>query len=183
MRDKAHLELDNTLRFLYSSFRYIKGLSVAIEFKHNGRIWRADTAEEAIELRNRLEGDGLFDAGTAMQYAESASWTPDAVTGLLESVGKLQKEFLKFLFENFERSSLLGIESSEIIKALKLRSEEALAGVLSGLSKHLKKLDMRPDDLYVVRVKWTKDGKIRNFHLKGNFKATAEELGWPEKWI
>jgi len=168
---------------MYDGFRYIKGLTVAIEFKHNGRIWRADTAEEAIELRNRLESDGTFDTGTAMQYVESASWTPDAVTGLLESVGKLQKEFLKFLFVNFERSSLLGIESSEIIKALKLDSEEALAGVLSGLSKRLKKLGMQSDDLYMVRVKWTKNGKVRSFHLKGKFKAAAEELGWPEKWI
>jgi len=170
-------DLDSTLRFIYSTFRN-KNYAMAIEFKHNGRIWRADTAEEAIVLRRRLEDedDEKLASGEEVSIVNT-DWTPDAVTDLLKSSGDLQKRFLSYLYEHNN------VTSTEIVKALKLQSEEAFAGVLSGLSKKLKKTQLHPGDLYSVTVQWTSDGKIRRFTLSTGFKWAAEQLGWPETWI
>jgi hypothetical protein len=152
---------------------------MAIEFKHNGRIWRADTAEEAITLRQRLEDedDHLLASGEELSVVNNTDWTPDAVTDLLTSSGDLQKKFLRYLYDHSNATS------TEIVKSLKLQSEVAFAGVLSGLSKRLKKTELQPGDLYSVTVQWTNEGKIRRFTLSSGFKWAAEQLGWPETWI
>jgi hypothetical protein len=157
---------------------------MAIEFKHNGRIWRTDTTEEARTLRRELEEADQFayEVGEDPSVIEEDVWTSDAVVELLKGAGQLQKNFLKFLHEKGEAFNTK-VESSEIVKALKIDSEEALAGVLSGLSKHLKKIGRQPSELYLVTIQWTKDGKIRRFQLKHSFRWAATQLGWPDKWI
>ena len=101
-------------------------------------------------------------------------WTPDAVTDLLKGSGDLQKKFLRYLYE---QDSV--VTSTQIVKALKLQSEVAFAGVLSGLSKRLKKTQLQPGDLYSVTVQWTNEGKIRRFTISSGFRWAAEQLGWP----
>jgi hypothetical protein len=153
---------------------------VAIEFKHNGRIWRTDTVEEAVLLRRRLESDdqALLEEGEEPDVIHEDVWNPDTAVELLRTSGHLQKQFLKLLKE--KRGF---VDSEEIVKFLKIDSGEALAGVLSGLSKGLKKIDRRTSDLYSVAVEWGKDGKVRRFCLEPGFRWAVEKLGWPEKWI
>ena len=153
-----------------------------IEFKHNGRIWRTDSVDEAVALRRKLEiNDQIaFEAGEDIdEYQEERQqvWTPDAVMDLLKGVGFHQRRFLKALAA--EESP---INSEQILKTLSLNSEEALAGVLSGLSKQLKKLGMKTTDLYGVSVKWTGKTKNRSFWLSSEFRSAADELGWPDNW-
>jgi hypothetical protein len=178
MSATQQFDLDTTLRYIYSTFRN-KKYTMAIEFKHNGRIWRCDTAEEAIELRQKLEtdDDDTYASGGEPAVAKP-DWTPDAVTDLLKGSGDLQKKFLRYLYEHDK-----AVTSAEIVKALKLHSEEAFAGVLSGLSKRLKKTELQPGDLYSVTVQWTTTGKVRRFKLASGFRWTAMQLGWPETWI
>ncbi|MGC1433384.1 MAG: hypothetical protein WA811_14155 [Candidatus Sulfotelmatobacter sp.] len=151
---------------------------MAIEFKHNGRLWRADTAAEAIALRQHLEDndDAALASGEEISVVNT-DWTPDSVTELLKGVGDLQKRFLKLLYEK------QSVTSREAVKTLKLDSEVALAGVLSGLSKRLKKTDLQTGDLYSVSVRWVTEGKIRTFKMTMGFRWAAEQLGWPENWI
>ena len=79
---------------------------MAIEFKHNGRVWRCDTAEEAIRLRYQLEQDDEdeYASGGDPSIIEEQVWTPDTFTELLQGSGNLQKNFLKFLYEKGENS-------------------------------------------------------------------------------
>src|SRR6185437_186202 len=125
---KDEIDLDSTLRYLYRTLRHCRALLVAIEFKHRGKLWRADTAKEAIELRQQLEAEdrALIDAGEIPDdYSEEDVWTPDAVVDLLKGVGERQKRFIKLLFEENE------ILSAKVVKKLGLSSEVALAGALS----------------------------------------------------
>lgn len=158
---------------------------MAIEFKHNGRIWRCDTAEEAIQLRNQLEqdDDAEYASGGEPSVIEEEVWTSDTFTELLKGAGTLQKKLIKHLYEKGDSGWDNGVDSSELVKALKVDSEEALAGVLSGLSKNLKRIGRQPSELYSVDVQWLKDGKARKFRLKKGFRWAATQLGWPEKWI
>ena len=172
--------LDNTLRYLYATLRNGGASLVAIEFKHRGRQWRADTIEEALELRKLLDEE---DQAAAMSGEEPAdqevhSWTPDVVTELLQGLGDLQKSFLRALYEHRTH-----VPSTDIVVALGLDAEVSLAGVLSGLSKQAKKLDIMPWNLYDLQITWKGKAKTRSFKLKGAFRWALDELGWPENWI
>jgi hypothetical protein len=152
---------------------------MAIEFKHGGRMWRADTAKEAITLRRQLETDdeAALQHGEEPDWITEPVWTPDSIMELLRGLGQQQKMFLKVLCERQV------VKSEQVIDLLPVKSEVSLAGVLSGLSKQLKKLGFKPWDLYAVTVEWTGKDKTRSFRLVGNFRWAANEIGWPEKWI
>ena len=52
---KSNFPLDSTLRYSYITFRNRRCPLVAVEFKYKGTVWRVDTAQEAVALRNELE--------------------------------------------------------------------------------------------------------------------------------
>lgn len=177
--EKRNFALDNTLRYLYITLRNKRKPLMAIEFRHNGRLWRADTPEEAIALRERLEAHDrseLHDGADPSGF-DSDIWTPDLTVELLEGLGQRQKEFLKLLYKRQE------VTSTEAANHLKLASEVSLAGVLSGLSKQAKRLEMKPWQLYLTTVEWDGKEKTRTFKLSNAFRTAAGEIGWPETWI
>jgi len=157
---------------------------MAIEFEHRGRKWKADTPEEAIRLRRQLEkidveeeqfGELNLGAEYDEQLRIETVWTPDIFWAFIENIGRQQRETVKALLENPR-----GITSSKLAQRLKLPNEMALAGVLSGLSKQLKKLDLKPAHLYSVNTRWMSDKKEREFVTHRAFDLAAEEIGWPE---
>src|SRR5579862_4711953 len=147
-KEEQKTTLDNTLRYLYSTLRNRGATLVAIEFKHGGRTWRADTVEEAIELRDRLEMEDriAIESGEDPDWREEQVWTPETAKELLDNLGEYQKAFLRTLHEHRG----VWMASEDILKETKLDSEVAFAGVLSGLSKQLKKINLRPSNLYEV---------------------------------
>jgi hypothetical protein len=150
-----------------------------IEFKHGGRVWRADTPQEAIELRSLLEFKDAraHENGEEVDYIEDQLWTHDTVMDLLKGIGAQQMAFLLALEEN--NGSMF---SDQVCKQLQLGSELVLAGVLSGLSKQVKKLGLRPEDLFRVTIHWKGKDKARSFRLNSHFEWIAANLGWPENW-
>lgn len=158
---------------------------MAIEFEHRGRKWKADTPEEAIRLRRELEQIdaeeeqyGELDLGGEHdeQIRIETVWTPDIFWAFINSIGRQQTETVKALLENPQ-----GITSSKLAERLKLPNEMALAGVLSGLSKQLKKLDLKPAHLYSVNTRWISENtKEREFVTQRAFDLAAEEVGWPQ---
>jgi hypothetical protein len=144
---------------------------------HDGRKWRVDTVDEAMALRERLKQADR--AAPRWRQQPKRNLTADTVVEMLDQIGPLQRQFLA---ELSKRGREPYVTSEEIVKALKLDSEVAFAGVLSGLSKQLKKLSLTPYDLYLVRVAWTGKEKMRLFNLTEDFKLTADEIGWPDAW-
>jgi hypothetical protein len=148
---------------------------MAIEFEHNGKKYKADTPEEAVRLQFELGKHDLMHGS----YPHSTSrrvWTADVAMDLIEGIGELQKKFLAVLVE---RASP---KSGTLVEKLGLESEVALAGVVSGLSKQLRKMDIQPNSLYRVDVEWKGKDKVRSFVLSSDFRDAATELGWPEAW-
>jgi hypothetical protein len=175
--------LDKTLRYLYSALRITGCQLMAIEFKHRGKTWRADTVEEAVSLRKKLEDqdreigiyeDDQFDVHGNPVYVNA--WDVDRFMELMENIGDLQKLFLEELWAKYE------VPSSAVVKNLHLSSEVALAGVLSGLSKQLKKMNLKTQDLFSIRVEWKLKNKRRLFTLHPDFTQSAMEAGWLEEW-
>ena len=156
---------------------------MAIQFTHRGKEWRADTVEEALELRSKLEAQDQYDFDSGSWLGEEDSspeaaklWTPDAITDLLHNAGELQKGFIRLISDSAEMTS------AELVKKLKLPSEVAFAGVLSGLSKQLKRMKLAPEHLYTVTISWDGKSKTRTFKIIRQFKWAASELGWPDEW-
>ncbi|HEY5027942.1 MAG TPA: hypothetical protein VIK39_06005 [Candidatus Angelobacter sp.] len=158
---------------------------MAIEFEHRGKKWKTDTPEEAIRLRRELEEldaeeEQFGELDLRGEYDEQLRidtvWTPDIFWTFIGNIGRQQIETVKALLENPR-----GITSGKLAERLKLPNEMALAGVLSGLSKQLKKLNLKPAHLYSVNTRWIGENtKEREFVTQRAFDLAAEEVGWPE---
>jgi hypothetical protein len=175
-----NIVLDETLRHQYIAI-WNKGASlVAIKFIHRGKKWEADTPEEAVRLRRELEAWDEADAeegvGMSAQEVRAESvWTPDTFWNFVNDIGSHQKKAVIALLHN--HGSLKAADLAEGIGI----EEGALGGVLSGLSKQLKQLELKPYDLYRVHTDWTNGERKRLFFLQRAFRLAAEEVGWPEE--
>jgi len=152
---------------------------VAIEFVHRGKKWRADTPEEAVRLRQQLDIADEMENATAVfpddLLRSESVWTPDVFWDFVHSVGTQQRTVIETLLQ---RES---VSSSELTKRLELESELALGGIISGLSKQLKRFELKPMDLYAVHTDWSGGERIRRFFVQRSFKLAAEEVGWPQE--
>jgi len=169
--------LDKTLRYVVALLQYLEVPLLAIRFEFNHETWEADTPDEAIALRAKLEYSVRFppDPHKEMDKMERF-WTPDRFMDVIEGIGELQQ---KLLLEIHRKP---GITSDELVTALGMKSEVALAGVLSGLSKQLKKLGIEPNNLFAIRVDWTGKSKTRSFLLDDFFISAGVEQNWPDAW-
>jgi hypothetical protein len=150
---------------------------VAIEFKYNGIVWRADTIKEAIALREELYRSTHFPVDPTEDMEEQDRfWTPDRFMDVITNVGKLQHRLLAAIYEKS------GISSGELVEKLGLASEVALAGVISGLSKQLKQMGIEPKQTFQITVKWTGKKKTRYFILDDFFMAAGIDQNWPDAW-
>lgn len=116
---------------------------MAIQFFHRGKRWKADTPEEAIRLRQKLEAEEILKVGRIDSGIDRlvGLWTPEVFATFLQAIGEKQKAAVSLMAEH------AGIGSTELAKRLTLDSQTVLAGVISGLSKQLKTLDLELDNL------------------------------------
>jgi hypothetical protein len=173
----SNIILLQTLRYLVYLTKYLEVHLLAIRFQFDGETWEADTPEEAIALRHKLEYSTRFGPDPHKKMDEMERfWTPDRFMDVIEGIGELQKKLL------LEVRRKPGITSDELVTALEMKSEVALAGVLSGLSKQLKKLGIEPSSVFVIRVDWTGKSKTRSFLLDDFFIGAGTEQNWPDAW-
>lgn len=169
--------LDYTLRYLYAAIRYARCDIMAIEFKYNGIVWRADTIKEAVELRAELYRSTHFPIDPTEKMDEADRfWTPDRFVDAIEGIGDLQRDFLTAICRK------PGISSKDLVTELRMDSEVALAGVISGLSKQLKKMQIEPRQVFLIRVDWKGKSKNRTFLLDDFFVGAGMEQNWPDAW-
>jgi hypothetical protein len=170
--------LDDTLRHLYIAIRNKGATLLAIRFTHRGKKWEADTADEAMRLRKTLEEWDALEPGADVraeqQLRAESIWTPDTLWNFTQGIKPQQKAAVVALFES------QSLWAPDLAKAIGIH-ESALGGVLSGLSKQLKHLELRPSDLYQVHTDWSDYQRRRLFQLQPAFRLTAEEVGWPEE--
>ena len=171
----AENRLTDTLRHVVHLLMYLEVPILAIRFQFKGQTWEADTAEEAIALRAKLEESFHADPFAEL-LIEDKFWTADKFTAAIENIGAQQQRLLATVYR------FAGITSDQLKNALQLDSELALAGVISGLSKQLKQVDIEPKQVFQINVSWRGKKKTRMFQLNPDFVQVAYQLDWPEAW-
>jgi len=174
-----NLVLDDTLRHLYITLRRKGAQLLAIRFIHRGKKWEADTPEEAVRLRQTLENQDIHEANSDPdledhQVRSESVWTPDTFWNFVHGIGPQQQKAVIAMLRQ------AGIRADALARELGIE-EGSFGGVLSGLSKQLKQLELRPSDLYLVHTDWSDGERKRLFFLERAFRLAAEEVGWPEK--
>jgi hypothetical protein len=173
--------------------------SMAISFKYRGASFTADTPQEAAETLailkrseaeekiRKLELKAFMDrkisqfSGYRKQFETQLNaydegkftWTSDRFLALMSHLGKPQKAVLALLVT--KRS----VTDAELRAMLNVPGNQALAGILSGISKQALALNIPPRaifDLENFRV----GGKRRSDYLiTEEFRKIAGELEWP----
>ena len=166
-----------------NTFRYTLPLRkegvelLAVQFFHRGKRWKTDTPEEAIRLRQQLEVEDMRKGASNDSWTDGRGrlWTPELFATFWQTIGDQQRAAVSLMAEH------AGIGSADLAKRLKLDRQTALAGVISGLSKQLRTLDLALGDLYTVKTKWIVRKKEELFFLHESFRRAAEEAGWGKK--
>jgi hypothetical protein len=129
-------------------------------------------------LRRDLEAQDAREPGTDVRAEQElradSPWTPDTFWNFVQTITPNQELAVIALLEN---NSLW---AGDLAKAIGIH-EDALGGVLGGLSKQLRQLELRPSDLYQVHTDWTGGERRRLFYTQPAFRLAAEEVGWPER--
>ena len=159
-----------------------------IEFEFRGEWYRVDTPEEVVALKKYLRAQVQDSAGLPVY----GKWTSDRFALLMEKIGYFEKKFLAALV-----SVAHPIDANTVVRLLSLpggekrmwrKSRKAdgllyLAGIQSGVVRHVRALGLEPFDLYQVHISWKDGRRTRYFTLDAGFRVAAEEQGWPPKYI
>jgi hypothetical protein len=168
---------------------------MAIEFEFRGEWYRVDTPQEVVELKKYLRSHAQQEEGSCSDLSadvpSDGKWTGGLFASLLEKIGYPQKKFLAALLSVSHPidagtvSRLVPPPVLENKRWKKVRYDPLLflAGVQSGLVRHVRALGLEPCDLYQVHISWRDDRRTRYFTLNPDFRVAAKNQGWPPKFL
>jgi hypothetical protein len=171
---------------------------MAIEFEFRGTWYRVDSPREVVELKKYLRDHGQDEEGSSSDaYAglpAHGKWTSDLFTLLMERIGYFEKKFLAVLLsvaQPIDANTVARLAFPDHYRYEKKRLRRkverdgllALGGVQSGLVRHVRALKLEPFDVYQVHISWKDGGRTRYFTVDPGFRFTAEEQGWPPKFL
>lgn len=165
---------------------------MAIQFKHRGELFIADTPEEAAQMRlllHKQDADAAQNRARARLLAQhegpmeqlrawtedeaATSWTPERFLAFIERIGQPQQAALAQLVTRHQ------VTDDELRKAVKVSGNQALAGVLSGISKQAAALDILPRKIFKYE-NFRTGGKRRNtYTVADEFLQIAHDMSWP----
>jgi hypothetical protein len=165
---------------------------MAIEFEFRGEWYRVDTPQEVVALKKYLRAHAQEEEGSSSNsYAglpAHGKWTSDLFTLLMERIGYFEKKFLAALLSvahpiDAHAVGRLVPWNAQIGKRAKVDPLLFLAGIQSGLVRHVRALGLEPFDLYQVHISWKNGRRTRYFTVDPGFRFAAEEQGWPPKFL
>lgn len=167
---------------------------MSIKIPFNGQYIECSTPAEAIavlkylndedskKITHRVPGIASTFTGPTSAIAQllndtvyTSAWTRESFWKFIENLGDSQKRILVLLKRNTK------VSDEALRKALKLDSNQALAGVLSGISKQAGILNIPARAVYTVEDE-RKGGELSKTYVAANdFLRIANEMNWPEE--
>jgi hypothetical protein len=159
---------------------------MAIEFEFRGEWYRVDTPQEVVALKKHLRAHAQDEESSSSDsYAglpAYGKWTSDRFALLMEKIGYFEKKFLAALV-----SVAHPLDAHTVGRLLpwgkKVDPLLFVAGIQSGLVRHVRALGLEPFDLYQVHISSRDGRRTRYFTLDPGFRFAAEEQGWPPKFF
>lgn len=99
----------------------------------------------------------------------SNPWTPQRFLAFLESLGPVQRDLLGYLVRN-ERAS-----DEELREAAGVETNQALAGILSGISKRTLAVGVSPRDVFSLYKQRRPGGRSSTYAITESFLFMANE--------
>lgn len=151
--------------------------SVMIKIPYMGRIIECSTPTEAIELLKHIEAEAhpspVASAVRELFTGSKNAWARTSFWKFIESLGDAQIRILTLLVTKRQ------LTDEELRKALKLENNQALAGVLSGISKQAGALNIPARAVYVVEDERRNNKLLKTYAVALDFLRMAEEMNWP----
>jgi len=105
---------------------------------------------------------------------EVSAWSKESFWKFIEALGEQQTKVLSLLVRNKKASD------EEIRKLLKVDGNQALAGVLSGISKQAANLGISARSVYTVEDE-RKSGELsKTYVVSKDFAFVASQMNWPD---
>ena len=169
---------------------------MAIEFEFGGEWYRVDTPQEVVALKKYLKAHAQDEEGSSSDSSATlpahGKWTSDLFTLLMERIGYFEKKFLAVLL-----SVAQPIDANSVARLAfpdHYRYEKGCGGRWNGMGcwswGHPERartpcqgFKLEPFDVYQVHISWKDGGRTRYFSVDPGFRFTAEEQGWPPKFL
>ncbi|HEV3481420.1 MAG TPA: hypothetical protein VGR97_03740 [Candidatus Acidoferrales bacterium] len=168
---------------LTNAAKRVKTLSsVMIRIPYKGHVVECSTPAEAIEILKHIDadnqrartGDNLYGFIASLADSTKSAWTRTVFWEFLESLGEAQTHVLTLLVRKQK------VTDEELRKALKVESNQALAGVLSGISKQAGALNIPARSVFTVEDE-RKGGELtKTYAVAWDFLRMAKEMNWPD---
>jgi hypothetical protein len=163
-----------------------------IRWKYRGETFTADTPEEAAQMRALLKqqdmeaerklawkrfslqhGDPLERIHAMVELDAETPWTPDTFVRFVDRLGAPQQAALAELVRRHH------VTDEELRKVVKVADNQALAGVLSGISKQAAALDIPARAIFSFE-NFRNAGKRRStYAVSDKFVRIAADMNWP----
>jgi hypothetical protein len=141
-----------------------------IKFPHNGRIIECSSAAEAVAFLKLIDADP-----SGVTRAVESPWTTELFLKFTKSLGDSRKKALGLLVGKHR------VADEELRKELGLETNQALAGVLSGISKQAVPLEISARSVFTIDDE-RKAGKLKKTYVVSkDFLRTANEMNWPNE--
>lgn len=169
---------------------------MAITIKHGDELFTADTPEEAVKLRALLRQQdveravelnhkrvlnelGMYSNGPdAMrslleEEALRNPWTPQVFSRFIERIGTAQRTALSLLVTRRR------VTDEELRAALNVSGNQALAGVLSGISKQAASFNIPAREIFSFENLRTGGKRRSTYSVSDRFLQIAVDMSWP----
>jgi hypothetical protein len=135
--------------------------------KRKAEVWMEQMLSRAREYRR--EAEQLISSYDENKFM----WTPDFFEALIDRLGQPQKAALALLVT--QRS----LSDEDLRKALNVSNNQALAGILSGISKQATALYIPPRAIFSFENFRSAGKRSSQYLVTEEFRQIAAQMNWP----
>lgn len=137
------------------------------EVEYRGVIIRCSTPEEAVEVARQLGG--------TPDNPHHAPWRVDEFTEFVDRIQITQRKLLNVLL----RAKCQPVRDYDLCAHLGVATNQGLAGMLSGITKIAKAMDIEPSRVYYQRTEYNQGSPERRYYITPAFMKAALDADWP----
>ena len=137
------------------------------EVEYKGVTIRCSTPQEAVEVARMLGGEP--------EHPHYTPWRVDEFTEFTDRLQLAQRRLLNVLL----KKRCQPVRDYDLYAEVGVVSNQALAGVLSGVTKVAKLMEIEPSRIYYQRTEYNQGSPVRKYYITPAFLKAAEDADWP----